>query len=422
VVPVTRAAKTPLTSYQKRLFIFLSVATFFEGYDLLALTQILPNLRDDMGLSRADAGWLVAVVNIGTVLAYLLVRKADGWGRRRVLTITIAGYTLFTFATGLSWDVYSFAAFQLVARVFLIAEWATAMVYAAEEFPADRRGMVIGVVSGFASLGAIVCAGVVPVLLSLDVANPITGDPLGWRSVYFVGILPLILVAYARRNLRETARFEETRERDRGRARPLTAILRSGYRGRMLKLSLIWGVTYVCSQNAVTFWKDFAANERGLTDGQVGLAIMIAGAVSMPLIFLVGPLIDRFGRKPGAAVVFGLAAVGVFFSYTLHGQWALTAPLILAIFGAAAVMPVLNAFTTELFPTELRADAFAWANNLLGRISYVLSPIVVAQLAEVYQWGPVLRLTAIAPVLAFALIAWTLPETRNRELEDTAAL
>jgi MFS transporter, putative metabolite:H+ symporter len=152
---VTRTARTPLTGYQKRLFVFLSVATFFEGYDLLALTQILPNLRVEMDLSRADAGWLVAVVNLGTVIAYLLIRKADGWGRRRVLTITIAGYTCFTFATGLSWDVYSFAAFQLIARVFLIAEWATAMVYAAEEFPADRRGMVIGVVSAFASLGAI---------------------------------------------------------------------------------------------------------------------------------------------------------------------------------------------------------------------------------------------------------------------------
>ena len=33
----------PLTPYQRRLFVFLSVATFFEGFDFLALSQILPN-------------------------------------------------------------------------------------------------------------------------------------------------------------------------------------------------------------------------------------------------------------------------------------------------------------------------------------------------------------------------------------------
>ncbi len=70
---------TPLTAYQKKLFVFLSVATFFEGYDFLALSQILPNLRADMGLSEGGAGVMVAVINIGTILAYVLVRKADAW-------------------------------------------------------------------------------------------------------------------------------------------------------------------------------------------------------------------------------------------------------------------------------------------------------------------------------------------------------
>jgi putative MFS transporter len=70
--------------------------------------------------------------------------------------------------------------------MFLIAEWATAMVFAAEEFPADKRGLVMGLTQGFASLGSVVCAGVAPLLLSSD---------LGWRMVYLVGIVPLVLVA-----------------------------------------------------------------------------------------------------------------------------------------------------------------------------------------------------------------------------------
>lgn len=412
--------KTPLTGYQIRLFVFLSVATFFEGYDFLALTQILKNLRDDMNLSEGDAGWLVAFINLGTVVAYLLVRKADRWGRKRVLTLTILGYTIFTLLTGLSWDVYSFAAFQFGARVFLIAEWATAMVYAAEEFPADRRGMVIGVIQAFSSFGAIVCAGVVPFLLEVPIENPFNGEPIGWRAVYFVGIIPLALLAFARRNLAETRRFTES-VKDRGH-RAFAAIWRSPYRHRVIQLAIIWGVAYICSQNAVTFWKDFAIAERGLDDADVGSCITIAALASMPLIFAVGPLMDRLGRLPGAAIVLGLGAIGVFLSYTLTGKWPLTAALVLGVFGASAVPAVLNAFTTELFPTDFRGDAFAWANNLLGRIGYVLSPIAVGTLAETHTWGGVLRYTAIANVVALVLILMWLPETRNKELEDTASV
>ena len=67
-----------LTPYQRKLFLFLSVATFFEGYDFFALTQILPNLRADMDLPREASGYIVGIVNIGTILAFWLVRRADG--------------------------------------------------------------------------------------------------------------------------------------------------------------------------------------------------------------------------------------------------------------------------------------------------------------------------------------------------------
>ena len=402
--------KTKLTPYQWKLFAFLSVATFFEGYDFLALTQILPNLRAEMGLSEFGAGILVAFINAGTIVAYLLVRKADAWGRKRLLMVTIAGYTVFTFLTGLSPNVWLFAIFQFIARIFLIAEWATSMVYAAEEFPADRRGMVIGVIQAFASLGSIVCAGVVPLMLSTD---------YGWRTVYFVGIVPLVILAYARRGLKETARFQAG---ERPKAQPIGRIFKTPYKGRMLQLALIWGLTYVCTQNAITFWKEFAVAERGMTDGEVGLAITVAAVGSMPLIFLAGKLLDVIGRRGGAVVIYTLTVLGVFGAYFLSGKWPLTAALVLAIFGVSAVLPVLNAYNTELFPTDLRGDAFAWANNLLGRIGYVLAPLAVGFMAQTMGWGRAVQITTIFPVLALILILAWLPETRGRELEETSAL
>ena len=406
-----KVAPTPLTAYQKRLFVFLSVATLFEGYDFFALTQILPNLRADMDLSRQAGANLFAFVNAGTVLAYLLVRRADRWGRRQVLTVTIAGYTICTFLSGLAWDVYSFATFQLLARIFLIGEWATSMVYAAEEFPADRRGTMIGVLQAFSSLGAILCAGVVPFLVK---------TPYGWRTVYFVAIVPLVVLAFARRNLRETRRFEEMKAAGLPDRPPLTQILRGPYRKRVLQLGLIWFMTYICSNTAVSFWKDHAVTDLGWTDADVGVALTIAALVSMPMVFMAGKLLDVIGRRRGAAVIFIATSLGVFVAYTASDKWVLTGAMIVAVFGVSSVLPVLNAFTTELFPTDLRGDAFAWSNNLLGRIGYVISPMLIGVVAEQYDWGVAIAPTAIFPLIALGLIYWFLPETRGRELEETS--
>jgi putative MFS transporter len=140
----------------------------------------------------------------------------------------------------------------------------------------------------------------------------------------------------------------------------------------------------------------------------------------MPLVFLSGPLIDRAGRRVGAIIIFGLGAVGTFLSYTLHGQWPLTGALVFGIFGASATLSVLNAFTTELFPTELRGDAFAWCNNVIGRIGYVTSPLVVGAVAEELSWGAAVRVTAVFPVIAVVLILVMLPETGRRDLSETS--
>ena len=405
----------PLTSYQRRLLVFLSVATFFEGYDVMALSQILPNLRADLGLSKATGGLLIAGANAGAIAAWWLVRRADWWGRRRTLAVTIAGYTLFTFATAFATGALSFGVLQFLARAFLLAEWGISLIYAAEEFPADRRGLVIGVIQAFSALGSVLCAVAAPLLLATS---------FGWRAVYGVAIVPLVLVAVARRDLRETQRFEQ-QVLATGAARNTAGffdVLRGPWRGRVWLLGAIWFLSYCCTQNAMVFWKEFALGERGWSDAQVGTAVSIAAVVSMPLVFVAGKLLDVVGRKRGALLIYGLTAAAVVGAYSFEDRFALTAALALGVFGVASIPPLLGAFNTELFPTRLRGDAYAWANNGIGRIAYVLSPLLVGLAAESIGWGAAVRVTAVFPILALVLIWVGLPETAGRELEETAAL
>ena len=396
------------SAHQKRLFVFLSVANFFEGYDFFAISQLLTSIRGTYGLTERQGTWLIALINFGTILAYLLVRRADRWGRRQVLSVTIAGYALFTFLSAWAPNAVLFGLLQMVARIFLIGEWATSMVVAAEEYPAERRGMVIGVVSASGGLGSIVCAGVVPLMLK---------TPLGWRSVYLVGVVPLLLVMYARRGLKETQRFTDAAAANRPQA-PLFGILQGPHRRRVLQLGAIWFLSYICTNNAVTFWKEFALKERGLTHGQTGMIVSVAAVVSMPLVFFAGRMLDVIGRRRGAAIIYVATVLGVLGAYTFWGVVPLLLCMTIGIFGINAVLTVLNTFMTELFPTEVRGNAVAWSNNLIGRIGYCLSPIAIGQVVEQYGWGVPLRFSVVFPLIALGLIFLWLPETRARELED----
>ncbi len=394
-----------------RQLLFLSVAAFFDGFDFMAITQILPGLRQDFGLNEFHGGLLISFVNAGALISYFLLRLTDRFGRIRLLKTTIAGYSVFTALSGLAPDIYSFAAFQFLARIFLISEVSIAIIYASEEFPASKRGLYLGIIQGFLSLGFIVCAVVVPIMLN---------SVFGWRGVYFIGIIPLMLIAYGRRSMQETNRYSSLsgiRENE-----PLFAIWRTPYRMRLLQTSLIWLFTYMCTHSAVVFWKEFAVAERNFTDEMVGSAISLASVVALPLVFLTGRFLDVAGRKLGAVIVFTIQITSVVLSYSLHGFWALTFSLILGTYGSSAVMIVLNALTAELFPTFMRGNAFAWSNQLIGRTGYVLSPMLVGYFALNFGWGDVSKNLGIFTFTALMMILVLFPETKLKELEQTSQL
>lgn len=410
VHPVATQAEPYDAAYQRRLVLFLSVATFFEGYDFLALSQVLPNLRRSFELSEFQGGLLFTVVNLGTMLAFFLVRQADRLGRKRILTITIAGYTTLTFASGLAPNVYVFAVLQMLARVFLLAEYAVSLVMAAEESAAEKRGLLIGIIASMAALGSIVCAGVTPLLLK---------TALGWRAVYLVSVVPLVLLAWARRGLRETRRFSTSADVHGTEAFPWFRLWNSPYRGRMFLVAAIWFLCYLPANNAIAFFKEYAVSDLGWTDARVGFAVSTAAIISLPMIFATGKMLDWLGRLRGGAVIFLIGAVGIAAAYQVKHPVLLTVSLIFAMYAATAFLQVANMVTAELFPTELRSDAFGWCNNLLGRTSYVFSPMVIAAAAQKWGWGNAMAPTAVCFLFALVVLRF-LPETAKRELEDSA--
>ena len=102
---------------------------------------------------------------------------------------------------------------------------------------------------------------------------------------------------FARRNLDETKRFKEMKRIE---SPSFLRIFRTPYRKRVLQLALIWGAVYACTQTAVLFWKNYAKAldvVPRFDDAAVGRTIAIAAVLAMPLVFLVGRMLDWLGRR-----------------------------------------------------------------------------------------------------------------------------
>ena len=397
-----------LTRYQRSLLGYLGLAVFFEGYDLFAISQTLPDLRAAFGLTPKQGSTLIAVVGIGMVAAYFFTRLADRWGRRSILCISLGGYPVLSGLSALCPGSVSFALCQLVLRIFLVSGIAIAVIYAAEEFPANRRGTTVGLLQVSASLGAIICAVTAPLLLR---------SAWGWRAVYAVGALPLLVVAGAPFIIQESKRFAQLAPTGRAPI-SLFRLLRTPYRKRMGQLALIWVATNMCTQAAIAFWKEHALTALQLTGRQVGGYIAIAALFGLPVTGLAGRAVDGLGRRRSAGLIYGLTLVGVLGAYWLPPGGLLICALVLIIGGTSSTTVLLNTLTSELFPTELRGDGMAWSSNLLGRLSFVLSPILVAQVVERLGWATSVSATALFLVLAVVLIWTWLPETAGTELTE----
>ena len=89
----------------------------------------------------------------------------------------------------------------------------------------------------------------------------------------------------------------------------------------------------------------------------------------------------------------------------------------LTIVGQLGAWPVLQTYTSELFPTGLRSSASAWA-NAAGVIGRSASLAVAAPLLAITSQSMTATLLGIGPLIAIVMFALLFPDTHGRELED----
>ena len=255
------------------------------------------SVADKVGLSGTSLGVGLAVIRLASLGSLPLIGMADRLGRRRViLVVTVAGLAL-TVAAAASPGYWWFVVIFAFGRPLLSATNALAEVMAAEETSSKDRAAAVALIAAGYGVGA----GLSAILHSL------AAGALGFRGIFALAIIPLVVVVLIRRQLEEPSRFLVA-EAAPDHPTPILGAIGPPYRRRVALVALIGFVVSVISGPANSFVFLYAQDVVHLA-GYV-TALMVAGSGVTGLLGLLAGrwLADHIGRRPTCSVALVLIA------------------------------------------------------------------------------------------------------------------
>jgi putative MFS transporter len=238
-----------------------------------------------------------------------------------------------------------------------------------------------------------------------------------------------VTLGFFRPRLKETRRFlEEKQRRESGHVTekvPLLEPWRAKYRRNLVLVGLTHMLRSIPLFGSTAWWAFYAERERGFTSTDVAIFIIVAYGFGCVGYYVCGRTMERIGRRPTAMIYF---AGGIIFSIVLFQVSDKTVSFFalgLAVFFGLGMGPVMSAFATELFPTQIRGQAAAWVRNWFEIAGIFFGPVLVGVLGDhatgaIGNIGDTVTLLMVLQVPTLYLVWRFMPETKGKELETIA--
>src|ERR1700682_272391 len=368
----------------------------------------LAYLIREFSMDTRTAGFLNSLTLVASAIGGLMFGwLADRIGRTRALMASILMYSVASAACGFSHSIPQLATFRFLLGLGMGGEWTTAAALIAETWRAQHRGKALGMMQSAYAIGEAIAALVVAVVL----------PHFGWRAVFFVGVLPALLVLWIRHSVPEPALWTERQSRPRNRSLGLLLqkdVLRNGILATTMNACAMFGYWGLFTWIPAYLSLPAAQGGRGLSLAKTTTFFLVLCLGKWLGYALFGFFADAFGRRKPYFLYLLMAAVLVPLYGAAHSQsWLVVLGPFVAFFGTG-FFSGYAAIVSEIFPGEMRAAAMGLSYNIGRGISSV-APFAVGALALRYGIGPAFFLLSVA-FLAAAVLALALPETRGRQL------
>ena len=370
-----------------------SIGNAFEWFDFIIygfFAVMIARLFFPAGNERAS--FLLTFASFGVTFvmrpfgAVVLGDLADRHGRKAALTLSISMMMAGTAITALA---PTYASIGIFGPIMVVAarmiqgfsaggEFGSATVFLAEQNP-KRRGLYASWQFASQGLSTVLATGFGAALNGLLTAEQL--EMWGWRIPFLFGLLIGPIGYYIRRHVDETLEFRS--------AQTISAPLWETFSQGKTRLLVAIGTIVLLTVAAYTavYMPTYAIHELGLPPVGGFLAALLAGAIQIAIVPLVGALSDRLGRLPiaAAAVVALLVSVHPLFA------WLAARPTIGCLLFVQATIGVLvavyagaiAALICELFPIRLRTTAVSTSYSLAVAIFGGFAPLIIASLIDV---------------------------------------
>jgi len=386
---------------------FLLLAYFCYGWAWNTVDILRPFIRDSVGLTLAQSGYLYSIQSSGALIgAIVLGQVADRIGRRNALVMVMVGYGSCLLAGIVVGSFMQLAVQRFAMGVFMGAMFPIAVGIYSGLFASTSRGVVAGFVMGTYNIAVAVLS---------FVAGQVIAAGIDWRVLLYIGIVPVVGAGFAYLIIPDDRRLiawgTDASTRRTASKFPITELFAPAVRRQTLALVAMTGLNFFAYQ-AFTGWAStYLKDVRHLSPSLIGSVLAFQFIASAGGGFAWGWISDRIGRRMAAS---GFIAAALIIPVYLFVP--LSNPMFVALGFTYGFMlsssTVWGPWLSELYPPHLRSTAasiFNW-----GRIISIMAPPITAALVPVWGMAPVMLLGCGAFVLA-ALIWLSQPETLTRQ-------
>jgi MFS family permease len=330
---------------------------------------------------------------------------SDHFGRVRVLTWTILIFAAFTGLCGLARGYWDLVAYRTLAGLGLGGEFGIGMALAAEAWPASKRARVSSYVGLGWQGGVLLAALITPMLLPV----------IGWRGMFFVGLLPAVVAFIVRRTLEEPEIFVKKHAAQRENSFRLLVKDRKTRR-TTLGIAILCSIQIFGYYGIMIWMPSYLAKSHGFSLTKSGMWTS-ATVLGMALgVWTFGQLADRVSRR-SILILFQASAMLMVFLYSrvASPNMILWVGAIMGIF-VYGWMGGLGTLMSEAYPTAARATAQNVLFNF-GRAVGGMGPLAVGALSAKYSYNVAIALLASIYLFAVVATVFLIPELKGKELE-----